>query len=474
MGKMYDGGHLLAAWLFPAVGGFLYGYDIGAMAECLVALCSRKYSDVAWWSLLDGSAIIQGVVVACVTFGAMLGSIIVFHYEARLGRRVEMLIGATLYGFGSLSEGLAPVAWYGLVWLCVARVVYGVGVGFVMHGAPAYIAETSPASVRGALVSGKEAMIVVGMLAGYVAGGTLRFVVGGWRLVFWLATPLSIVMFVGVLALPPSPRWLRLRGKDPLPALRFMFPSLEVLPDDLRDLEPESAQAMSLLGAVAELRSEPAANRALEIGLGLVCFQQITGQPSVLYYVATIFSSVLSVILLALWKLVATLCAVASADDFGRKTLLYAGCTLMAIALGVLVVSSGYDSTSACMVTLVAMMGYIAGYQVGFGPVTWTVIAEVFPAKHRGKALSVAVFLNFALNTALTFAAAPLLNANASATFAIFLIFDLLALAFVRCRLLETRGLTLEQITRLLVDADNFVSPDEVKSLLTQVPPSKG
>ena len=209
--------NLFRSWVFPSLGGLLYGYDIGAMAMALGDLTSSRYSGTTWWKILENPTM-AGVVVAMVTWGAMVGSVVVFYIEARLGRRREMLVSSCCYGAGAAMVASVGKAWspgIAVMWICVGRGIYGVGVGLAMHGVPSYIAETAPSSFRGALVSGKEAMIVLGMLLGYGVGAAFQTTRNGWRFVFLLAVPVTFVYGIGVAALPPSPRWLALRGASP-------------------------------------------------------------------------------------------------------------------------------------------------------------------------------------------------------------------------------------------------------------------
>jgi len=389
----------------------------------------------------------------------MIGSLLVFYYENPLGRRKEMLISSLCYGTGALlagsARGSSAVA---LIWLGLGRAIYGLGVGFAMHGVPSYIAETAPPSVRGALVSAKEAMIVVGMLLGYGLGAALQHSQGGWRLVFYAAVPVSIFYGLGIASLPPSPRWLGLRGASRaaiVSAAKVVTPLIDEdeLMAAVSSNSTQNNDTISLIDALQSLVKTGAQRTALKIGLGLVTFQQITGQPSVLYYTATLFDEIGlgngAVIGVAVWKLFATLCAVAFADSYGRKTLLYIGCSLMAFALLTLTFTT---STNLIYIVLVAMFIYIGGYQVGFGPVVWTLISEIFPMEARGKALSVAVFTNFALNALITLACSPLLAFSPSLTFAMFFILELIAIVFIKYHVPETKGLSLENITKLLED----------------------
>ncbi|KAJ8602201.1 hypothetical protein CTAYLR_003611 [Chrysophaeum taylorii] len=460
---------LLAAFLFPALGGLLYGYDIGATAMVLFDLESAEYSGTKWYSRVRESPVIQGLITSMVTVGAVIGSLACLKLEMTLGRRAELMVAASLYIIGSLGEYASA----DIFWLCVARCAYGVGVGFAMHGAPSYIAETAPAHLRGGLVSAKEAMIVVGMLAGYAAGDAYRRVEGGWRSTFLTAAPVGIFMLAGMIALPRSPRWLALRGRrdEAKRAMRFVAPDasdevfdalfpkvviddyLEELDDDVHDGRPPE-MCCGFVIPKTSLVADPASRLGLVAGVGLVVLQQVTGQPSVLYYAAQLFDTVglgsSATIYLASWKLLCTSLAVTSVDAFGRRALLFAGTCVMAVSLaGLACLTLPYVNASAYFV-LVCMFLYIGGYQIGFGPVTWTVISEIFPLARRGQALAVATVTNFTLNALVTFVAAPLLAVSAPACFAAFFFLTLYTIRFVHVHVPETRGLALEQITTML------------------------
>ena len=469
--------NLFRSWFFPSLGGLLYGFDIGAMSMVLVDLRSAEFSGSSWSGTVNASASLAGVIVAMTTWGAMVGSIMVFYAEARLGRRREMLSAGVFYAVGAGLQASTPnfsSATACIVWFCLGRFVYGIGVGFAMHGAPSYIGETAPAQLRGALVSAKEAMIVLGMLLGYIVGALFQTTEGGWRYVFWLVLPLAFVFGAGVYFLPPSPRWLSLR-RAPASAIQasiaFVTENVENFKEE--DSLNEKEQSPSLIAACRSLTQSSASRAALKVGLGLVFFQQVTGQPSVLYYADDLFESLglgaTAVVAVALWKLLATVCAVAFADSYGRKRLLYVGCFSMGLALAVLAI---YTSTSHSVYTVLgAMFVYIGGYQVGFGPVVWLYVSEIFPLKIRGQALSIAVFFNFALNALITLACAPLLAWSPSFTFFIFFLLIGLSLVFIKTQVPETKGLSLEAITNLLVERankSNLDNNDEEQKLLSE------
>jgi len=374
-------------------------------------------------------------------------------------------------------------------------VIYGIGIGFAMHSAPAYLGEVMPPTIRGAVVSGKEVAIVLGMLLGYLVGYSFLNVYRGWSHTYAVSLVFSSVMVALSYYIPYSPRWLVSRGRDgeALKALMFVwkpeqakiehFSMIEArkiraremkrktsaIPDN--HIEVLSNEDYAASGGLETLFSVPSYRAALTAGVGLVVLQQITGQPSVLSYATPILISAglssYSSVLVAFFKVVATTLAVVLVERSGRRKLLMAGCALMCLALMILTVAfqgheggatsmksssssrssdhNGLDTRSAFI--LVGMFVYIAGYQVGFGPITWLIISEVFPQSIRGQAVALAVQTNFALNAVVQFGV-PLLEQQFGLSF-MFGMFGLLtaySIYFISTRVPETRGLTLEEI----------------------------
>lgn len=174
---------LALVFLAPALGGFLYGYDIGATSFVLAMLRSSRDPDT-WWH--DFPMVQQGLLVSALSLGALIGSHIVLVYLARsIGRRKEIRIAASLYIVGAMLNVMSGTilantqvgrfgVGIGLITLIAGRLMYGAGVGFIMHGAPTYMAEMSPSTVRGAVVSAKETVIVFGIVVRGSNGSTSK------------------------------------------------------------------------------------------------------------------------------------------------------------------------------------------------------------------------------------------------------------------------------------------------------------
>ncbi|KAB2089342.1 hypothetical protein ES319_A03G055100v1 [Gossypium barbadense] len=451
-------------FLFPALGGLLFGYDIGATSGATISLQSPELSGTTWFNL---SAIQLGLVVSGSLYGALLGSLLVYPIADSLGRRRELLIAALLYVLGGVLTAFAP----GLSVLLVGRLLYGLGIGLAMHGAPLYIAETCPSQIRGTLISLKELFIVLGILLGYFVGSFQINAVGGWRYMYGCSAPVALLMGLGMWSLPPSPRWLILRAVQGKGSLQELKEKAILALSKLRGRAPGDAASekqiedtlISVKSAYMEQESEGnilevfqgPSLKAFIIGGGLVLFQQITGQPSVLYYAGPILQSAgfsaaadatrLSVVV-GLFKLLMTWIAVAKVDDLGRRPLLIGG--VGGIALSLFLLCAYYKFLGEFpYVAVAALLLYVGCYQISFGPISWLMVSEIFPLRTRGKGISLAVLTNFGSNAIVTFAFSPLKELlGAENLFLLFGGIALISLLFVALYVPETKGLSLEEI----------------------------
>ncbi|XP_011035266.1 PREDICTED: D-xylose-proton symporter-like 3, chloroplastic isoform X1 [Populus euphratica] len=455
---------VILPFFFPALGGLLFGYDIGATSGATLSLQSAELSGISWFNL---SAVQLGLVVSGSLYGALLGSLLVYPIADFLGRRRELIAAALLYVFGGLVTGYAP----GLNVLLFGRLLYGLGIGLAMHGAPLYIAETCPSQIRGTLISLKELFIVLGILMGFLVGSIQINAVGGWRYMYGFGVPISLLMGLGMWSLPPSPRWLLLRavqGKGSFQEYKekaiSSLSKLRGRPPGDKVSEKQIEEALvSLKSAYKEDETEGSfwevlqgpSLKAFVIGGGLVLFQQITGQPSVLYYAGPILQSAgfsaaadatrVSVVI-GLFKLAMTWIAVLKVDDLGRRPLLIGG--VSGIALSLFLLSAYYKFLGGFpLVAVAALLLYVGCYQISFGPISWLMVSEIFPLRTRGRGISLAVLTNFGSNAIVTFAFSPLKELlGVENLFLLFGAIALLSLLFVVVIVPETKGLSLEEI----------------------------
>lgn len=429
----------------------------------------------------------MGLLSSSNLIGACISSIICFRYADAFGRKLEVQVAAALYITGAIVTAASPTLWG----VYVGFVVYGLGIGFAMHAAPVYIAEISPAAVRGMLVSAKEAVIVLGIFAGFLAGYAFSGIeVVGWRYMVLISVAFALLMGTGIRYVPESPRFLvfysvRNAGlvneesllQEARSALQF-FRDAQSLEDVEEELQTMRSDIIESVGRESTKWTDAFAYPLpLLIGCGLVLLQQVTGQPSVLYYATSIFkdagfgeNAALSSTLVGLVKLLATLVTVWRVDSYGRRPLLFVGISMMAAALATIGTALLYRScldvdvsVQACdeariilpqgwaLATVAALMVYVSGYQVGFGPISWLIISEIFPVRVRGAALSVAAMVNFGANICVTLTFKSMQTTfTASGLFYVYLCLCLVSLMFVRSFVPETKGQTLEEIEKVM------------------------
>jgi len=486
------------AFVFIALGGLLFGYIIGITSNVVTAgqlICPDGWRGAVGTWTSEGfrqcyklDPLEKGLISSLNLIGALISSLVCFRFADSMGRKLEVQIGAALFFAGAVIAGAAP----NLAMISAGFTVYGLGIGFAMHAAPVYIAEISPADVRGTLVSAKEAVVVLGIFLGFFFGFVFSSTnTIGWRFMVLVSAAFALVMEVGIAFIPQSPRFLVLRaireggllgGDEELmqrASAALVFYRAAASPAEVAgELQAMRADMAETVGTQAAKCTDAFRYPLpLCIGCGLVFLQQVTGQPSVLYFATSIFksagfgsSAALSSTGVGFVKLLATLFTVWRVDQYGRRLLLFVGISMMAAALTVLSVAFLFRecrtpgvSVAACeasdvglprgwaISTVVALMVYVSGYQVGFGPIGWLMISEVFPVSVRGAALSLAAMVNFGSNIGVTLTQEVLQRALTPAgVFFVYLALSLVSLAFVAGLVPETKGKTLEEIEAML------------------------
>lgn len=485
------------SFLFIASGGLLFGYIIGINGNVVTSgqlLCQDSYegrvgtyTSYGYKQCYKLSNLEKGFLSSLNLIGACISSLICFRYADNLGRKLEVQIAALLYTAGAAITAASPVLWG----IYVGFTVYGLGIGFAMHAAPVFIAEISPADIRGTLVSAKEAVVVFGIFLGFLFGFIFSEYDNGWRFMVIVSAAFAFLQGVGMCFVPQSPRFLVLKAvqsrglldggenfiEEARMALQF-FRNGEPEQDIEQELETMRDEIADSVGnEVANWTDAFSHPKPLVIGCGIVFLQQVTGQPSVLYFATNIFKSAgfgsgaaLSSVGVGLVKLLATLFTVWRVDQYGRRFLLFAGIGMMAVALALIATAFVFRechlagaSLSDCpetevglpqgwaTATVVGLMVYVSGYQVGFGPIAWLMIAEVFPLRVRGAAFSLAAVVNFGSNIMMTLVQEVLQEAMTPAgVFFMYLALSFVSVAFVYVVVPETKGKTLEEIERML------------------------
>lgn len=479
-------------FLLPGISGLLFGYSISAATG---ALGSRdpKQGFPQLIQTLNLSEQFEQWFTSMTMFGALLGSAIVFIVGDILGRKGTLMTSNLMYAIGASIIVFAPFrvgSNLTLVILLMGQLIYGIGVGFAMHSAPLYIAETAPAEIRGFLVTLKEEAIVGGILLGYLAGFIFENTLNGWRYLFILPIILSVCALIGFLFAPESPRLLILKkfrsGSVNSDFNLSAFKALKSLRPTFSDIEIES-ELLEIERSLETINTRASSKDllkkgnlpALILGISMVFFQQATGQPSVLAYSPQIFRfagyksrALLAAVAVGVVKFIATGVAVVPTDRFGRKPLLLIGTTGMAVALTILAISFGISphdsdleysfSPAWSIITLISLMMYVSFYQVGYGPIVWLLQSEIFPLNVRGQAQSIAVLVNFGLNAVISFSFLTIFKGlTPTGAFSLYAVLCIVSNAVVIFFLPETKGKTLEEIQRIFSKYSNRNDPFE-------------
>jgi SP family xylose:H+ symportor-like MFS transporter len=459
--------------LIATLGGLLFGYDtavINGAVDCLKTyFIDPRFTDLTNPAQANAANSLLGFVVSSALIGCIIGGLIGGWVSNRIGRKRGLVIAAALFLLSALGASapefpFAPIGHGGpgfMTSFVVYRLIGGVGVGLASMLSPMFIAEIAPPKVRGNLVAWNQFAIIFGMLVIYFVNyGISRAGSGdawlnsiGWRYMFLSGAIPAGLFLILLFFVPETPRYLMLKGNEK--AARQVLARL---------VTPEEAES-ELAEIRASLREHHSGKLfsfgvlVIFIGVMLSVFQQFVGINVVLYYATDIFkgmgmntnASLLQTIIVGAVNLTFTVVAIFSVDRFGRKPLQIIGALVMAVSM----VSLGTDFWlgGKGMVALVCMLVYTAGFAVSWGPVTWVLLSEIFPNQIRGKAMAVAVAMQWIANYLVSWTF-PILDKNAylvthfnhGFTYWIYGAMSILAALFMWKIVPETKGRSLEQM----------------------------
>jgi sugar porter (SP) family MFS transporter len=434
--------HVLGAAGVTALGGLLFGYDTGVVSGALLFL-KNEFGGL--------SSFQQELVTSLLLVGAMIGAFGAGRVADRIGRRPTILITAVVFVVGVLLAAFTPTFWT----LIVARVVIGLAVGSASMTVPLYIGEVAPPRTRGALVSLNQLAITSGIVISYLVDYGLAST-ANWRLMFGLAAIPAIMLFVGMLTQRESPHWLIRQGRED--EARGVLLRLR----DGSDIDAEVAEVKEVAAHKVSARDLLArgVRPALWLGILLAVFQQITGINTVIYYAPSLLAgaglgnsaSLLANVGIGAVNVGMTVVAIRLLDRTGRRPLLLTGTAGMAAGMIITALAFlGGDQLhgAAAYVAIAGLLIYTGSFAVGLGPVFWLMIAEIYPLRIRGQAMSVATIANWGANFVVTISFLTLLNAiTPKGVFFLFAFLTLVALAYFARRVPETKQRSLQQIER--------------------------
>jgi MFS transporter, SP family, galactose:H+ symporter len=424
-----------------ALGGLLFGYDTGVISGAILFI-TKDFG----LALREQAFSISVVLIGCIAGSAVAGTL-----ADRIGRRWTLLFAGVVFFAGAIVSAFTPNETI-LLW---GRFVVGIGIGFSSVVAPLYISEVAPSSVRGALVSLYQFAITVGILAAYIVDYALASH-AHWRWMLGLAVIPSVVLIVGMLGMPESPRYLfkMLLGDRARDELTRIYEDPAASAREEQSIQ-ESLRAKS---QGWEAFREPAVRVALFIGIALAVLQQITGINTVIYYGPQIFqmagigsasASILAQSLVGAVNCGMTLIAIFFVDKIGRKPLLYAGLAGMFVALSTLTFAFAQPHLSGSLgaIALGSMMLYVGCFAFSLGPIVWLLISEIFPLRARGLGMSISTLSNWVGNFLVSqFFLTMVEKLGRSATFGIYAALCIVTVLFVRAMVPETKQELLERI----------------------------
>ncbi|KAA8815786.1 MFS transporter [Bifidobacterium callitrichos] len=433
-------------------GGGLYGYTLTALSGALITMNIGTGEN----GLLTSGE--QGLITSLLLLGAIVGSFLGGTLFDRLGPRRMIRIGALLAVPGAVICAVCP----NLIVLYVGRLIMGLAIGFTSTIIPLYLGEMTSAAKRGRIVSVNSVMIVVFQLLAVSVNAVMNVMGADWRAMLWaVVVPAAALLIVAVI-ISDSPYHMARHGLD-AEAVRLLVETRDEM--EARSTY-EAMTAGPKSGEDSKSRhpgfSEPWLRRVLIVGIGVALMNQLGGQNMINYYAPTIFSSTLgfdssmaivaTVPVIAVSAVAAVIGGLGLIDRIDRRVILLtglAGTVIFLVAIGVsyIFVNANPGSGTAAWVMIALMMIYLVFVQGMVAPVSWLLLAEVFPSFARGRGVG---YANIAMNVAnflLSLVFPVLLGlVGGSGTFFVFAVINIACFIFAKVMVPETRGKSLEQI----------------------------
>lgn len=458
-------GNVIFYSLVAALGGFLFGFDSGVINGTVDALQQA----------FDSDAVGTGFNVASMLLGCAAGAFFAGTLADKFGRKPVMIVTAAAFIFSAWGSGIAGSS----AVFVFFRITGGLAVGAASILAPAYISEIAPPKIRGSLTTLQQLMIVIGLFVAFLSNYSIAGAAGGasevlwvgfnaWQWMFWVEIIPATVFLVCLFFIPESPRYLVASGRidEARNVLNSVASSINTdakIADIESTLEKDTKPKFSDIISKYTGKIHP----IVWVGFGLAVLQQFTGINVVFYYGATLWqaagfteeNALLQNVISGSVNVLFTFVAIALVDKVGRKPLLMVGALGQALMLGILALIFGTAAVAEGgslqlggnmgLYALLAANGYIAFFAFSWGPVMWVMLGEMFPNRFRGSALAFCGLFQWLANFSITMTF-PIFLANIGLGFSygIYAFFGVVAFFFVKKFVKETKGRTLEDISR--------------------------
>lgn len=436
------------------MGGLLFGYD-------WVVIGGAKIFYEPFFAL-EGSAALRGWAMSSALLGCLVGVICSGSWSDTYGRKKMLTLASILFLISAIGTGAVS----NFSWFIFYRIVGGLGIGIASNISPIYIAEVSPANVRGKFVSLNQLTIVLGILmaqlinwmigSSYTADDgiiTQDGVDWAWRWMFWATAVPALLFFILSFVIPESPRWLSAKGKQTEAQAIFK----KIGGDAYAQAALEEIRTISSTKEKTNWRIllQPKMRKVLIIGIVLAVFQQWCGINVIFNYAHEIFSAagyavsdvLMNIVITGVTNVIFTIVAIYTVDKWGRRALMFVGSAGLAVIYAIL--GACYLMEISGLPMLLLVIAAIACYAMSLAPIVWVVLSEIFPLKARGTAMALSTFFLWMASFILTYTF-PILNESLGAT-GTFWIYGGICFAgflFIRSHLPETKGKSLEDIEK--------------------------
>ncbi|XP_076949105.1 polyol transporter 5-like [Bidens hawaiensis] len=462
--------YALACGMLASMTSILLGYDCGVMSG------AQKYIQKD----LDCNDTQIEILVGIINLYSLVGAAIAGRTSDLIGRRYTIVLAGVIFFIGAIFMGFAT----NYAFLMVGRFVAGIGVGYALMIAPVYTTEVSPASARGFLTSFPEVFINAGVMFGYVSNYAFSKLPTnlGWRFMLGIGAIPSVVLAVGVLAMPESPRWLVMQGRlgdakivldktsDSLEESKLRLADIKEaagIPEDCNDDIVQVPKGSHGEGVWKELliHPTPAVRHILLAALGIHFFQQASGIDAVVLYSPRIFEKagivndtpqLLATIAVGFVKTTFVSVATFLLDRIGRRTLLLSSVAGMIVSLMTLSITltivnhSDHKVTWAIALSIVTILSFVGCFSMGLGPIPWVYSSEIFPLRLRAQGCSMGVAMNRVVSGVIGMTFISLYKAiSIAGAFFLFAGIVIVACVFFYTLYPETQGRNLEEIEEL-------------------------
>lgn len=448
--------------MIAATGGLLFGFDTGVISGAIPFFQKDFGIDNNMIELITSAGLL----------GAILGALFCGRLTDRLGRKKVILASAVIFAVGAIWSGVAVDAWN----LVLARLFLGIAIGVSSFAVPLYIAEISPAKVRGMLVSMFQLMVTIGVLVSYLSD--LYFADEGdmscWRPMFYVGVIPACILLVGMIFMPETPRWLMSKGRHS-ESIRILkrIEGEEQAKDSFQQMQEEIKRSETEKSGWKELL-QPWLRTPLIICIGIMFFQQFVGINTVIYYSPKIFlmagfdgtvAAIWASVGVGVVNVIFTVVSVYFVDRLGRRKLYFIGLSGIVVSLlflGLCFVFVNQLGDSVKWVAILLIFCYVAFFAISIGPLGWLIISEIFPLKLRGLGASLGSLSVWLFNSIVSFTFFKIVKAltipgkeiildgenlgNPAGAFWFYGGVAFLALIWGYFYVLETKGVSLEQI----------------------------